>query len=171
MKTDDGLTRCLAGLGMRFGAEPDWSAPIEETLAEAMRRALRDEDMRTAAVVTRWLYEHAPVLHGDVLAALVRRDESDLVRAYWRAIAEWQRDLRALAPLRGLYTGPRVALLGESGAFHVARRGEDERFRETCLIVPAGTLRDRARDVMQADELARFSEGYRKRIETQRLAA
>ncbi len=49
-------------------------------------------------------------------------------------------------------------------AFQITRRGEDVRFVGSKLRVPAGTLRDRAEDVLPPHVLVRRHAGYRNRV-------
>ena len=73
------------------------------------------------------------------------------------------KDLR-LARLANLHNGPPFDLLPVGTDFQIARRGEDERFVGSSLRVPAGTLRDRAADVLSPEVLVRRHAGYRNRV-------
>jgi hypothetical protein len=57
-----------------------------------------------------------------------------------------------------------VELLRIGNAFQSERRGQDERFTGTSLLVPAGTLRDRVADMLTPEEWARLHPGYRNRL-------
>lgn len=71
---------------------------------------------------------------------------------------------RRFARLRQLYTQPPIDLLPVGTAFQIGRRGEDARFDQTALRVPAGALRDRKADVLSPQLLARQHTGYRNRV-------
>jgi hypothetical protein len=86
------------------------------------------------------------------------------VRAYWAAIATWQASDRRFKRLRSLHTGAPEDLLPVGTGFQISRRGEDQRFVDTSLRVPAGTLRDRGADVLTPEALARQHPGYRNRV-------
>ncbi|MDP2275870.1 MAG: hypothetical protein Q8N23_32310 [Archangium sp.] len=127
-----------------------------------------DDDLRVLSVLTTWLGVHHHVVDADRLVQLVRGDRSKRVRAYWAAIAFWLVKNRRLARLRTTYRGPRVDLLTAGTDFQVKRRGEDARFLGSPLRVPAGTLRDRAQDVLAPATLAQMHIGYRNRLLTAR---
>ena len=69
-----------------------------------------------------------------------------------------------MARLTTLHEGRRIDLLRSGTDFQLRRRGEDPRFLETGLCVPAGVLRDRRRDVLAPVKLAKRHETYRFRI-------
>lgn len=158
------LTARMVGIGLAFAAEPDVDADIESTLVFASVSGLEHDSLRTLAVLTTWLGVHHSHLNADRLIRLVAEQPSIRVRAYWAAIARWLKKDRRLARLEGFHDGPSVELLPTGTAFQIARRGEDPRFVGSQLLVPAGTLRDRADDVMPPHVLVRRHAGYRNRV-------
>jgi hypothetical protein len=158
------LTARMVGIGMNFAAAPERDADLESTLAHAAQLGMDEGDLRVLSVLTTWLGVHHSYVNADRLVGLVRAESSERVRAYWAAIAVWLAKDRRLARLRTSFRGPRVDLLPVGTDFQVKRRGEDPRFLDSKLRVPAGTLRDRPDDVLPPETLARRHAGYRNRL-------
>jgi hypothetical protein len=158
------LTARMVGIGMNFDAEPEPHAPIEDTVVHASEAGMVEDDLRVLSVLTTWLGTHHGHVNADRLVRLVGEHPSQRVRAYWSAIAQWLAKDRRFARLVSSYDGPPVELLRVGSSFQMGRRGEDERFAGTLLRVPAGTLRDRAADVLTPRDLARHHAGYRNRV-------
>jgi hypothetical protein len=59
---------------------------------------------------------------------------------------------------------PRADLLRTGTDFQISRRGEDQRFRNGPLRVPAGVLRDRPADILGPQALAKRHDTYRYRV-------
>ncbi len=160
----DQLTRDMVGIGMNFSAEPNPDAPVEETLVHASSLGMDDDDLRVLSVLTTWVGVHGLRINADRLTRCATAHPSERVRAWWAAVARWQRHDRRLARLERAYDGPALDLLPVGTAFQIARRGEDARFAGSALRVPAGTLRDRATDVLTPEALVRQHPGYRNRV-------
>lgn len=158
------LTRDMVGIGMNFAAEANPSAPIEETLVHATEIGMDEHDLRVLAVLTTWLGVHHRYINADRLVRCVSEHPSDRVGAYWAAIAHWLSKDRRFARLAKLHDTPPVDLLPVGTDFQIARRGEDQRFSDSVLRVPAGTLRDRQNDVLSPEVLACRHESYRNRV-------
>jgi hypothetical protein len=158
------LTADMAGIGMNFAAEPNIHGNIEDTLVYASELGMVDEDLRVLSVLTTWLGVHHARINADRLVRVVVEHPSERVRAYWAAVATWLAKDRRFARLAAAYDGPTVELLSVGTQFQISRRGEDERFADTVMRVPAGTLRDRSSDVLSPEALARLHPGYRNRV-------
>ncbi|MEY4549065.1 MAG: hypothetical protein RL685_5260 [Pseudomonadota bacterium] len=158
------LSARLSGIGMNLAVEPDVEAHIEETLLHASEVGMDAGDLRVLALLTTWLGVHHAHVNADVLIRLVAAHPSTRVKAYWAAVAQWLGKDRRLARFIASFDGPAVDLLPVGTEFQLARRGEDERFRETRLRVPAGTLRDRPEDVLSPVALVWQHRGYRNRV-------
>jgi hypothetical protein len=161
---DAALTRNMTGIGMNFAAEPNVEAPIEETLVHASSLGMDDHDLRVLAVLTTWLRVHHAHVNADRLVRCVSEHPSERVRAYWSFLASWLGRDRRFARLAKLYEGGELDLLPVGTPFQIARRGEDERFANSVLRVPAGALRDRDADVLRPEALVRRHAGYRNRV-------
>jgi len=158
------LTARMVGIGMSFAAEPEADADIESTLVHASVLGVVDGDLRVLGVLTTWLGVHHTHVNADRLVRLVGAHPSERVRAYWSAVATWLAKDRRLARLAGAYDEAPLELLPTGTAFQMQRRGEDERFAGSKLLVPKGTLRDRHEDVLAPELLVRRHAGYRNRV-------
>ena len=158
------LTARMVGIGMNFAAEPHVDADLEGTLVHASAAGMVDGDLRVLAVLTTWLGVHHAHVNADRLVRLVGAHPSERVRAYWAAIAAWLRKDRRLARLARTYEDAPIELLPTGTAFQIRRHGEDERFVDSALRAPRGTLRDRPEDVLSPDVMVRRHSGYRNRV-------
>ena len=143
------LTRNMVGIGMNFAAKPNPSAPVEETLVHASDLGMEEHDLRVLSVLTTWLSVHHEYINADRLV---------------RCVSHWFSKDRRFARLDKLHVKPRVDLLPVGTSFQIERRGEDERFADSVLRVPAGTLRDRVTDVLSPEVLVCRHSGYRNRV-------
>lgn len=158
----DELSGCLAGIGIGVAAEPIRGADIEITLVAASIAGMDQDDLRVVALLVTWFDIHSARVNADRLTRLVAA-QSPRVRAFWAALAHWKRKDRRFTRL-ARHRGRRVDLLATGTDFQIARRGEDPRFADTCLRVPAGILRDRPGDVLDAAALARHHRPYYWRL-------
>jgi len=154
----------MVGIGMRFAAAPNRHANIEDTLIHASEVGMGEDDLRVLSVLTTWFGVHHARVNADRLVRVLEQHPSRRVRAYWASIAAWQEKDRRLKRLVVGHEGEPVDLLSVGTDFQILRRGEDERFAGTAVRVPAGTLRDRAADVLSAELLIRQHAGYRNRV-------
>lgn len=159
-----GLTSDMVGIGMGFAAKGSVEPNIEDTIIAASVEGMERDDLRVLAVLTTWIGIHHPRVNADRLLRALSHQSSPRVRAYWAAIGVWLGKDRRLARLATLHEGRRVDLLRAGTEFQIRRRGEDARFRDTGLRVPAGTLRDRPSDVLSPAALAVRHGTYRLRI-------
>jgi hypothetical protein len=123
------------------------------------------DDLRVLSVLVTWLGVHHPWINADRLIRAVEQQQSPRVQAFWAAVAQWLRKDRRFARLAMVHDGARVDVPRVGTAFQVRRKGEDARFQETALRVPAGGLRDRAADVLSPAELAKRHRTYRYRVQ------
>lgn len=158
------LSAAMVGIGMLFAAEPTPNPNIEDTLLAASMEGMERDDLRVLAILMTWLEVHAARINADRLTVLVAQHPGERVRAFWSAVGRWLGKDRRFARLAGSYQGPPVDLLSVGTDFHLRRTGEDTRFGQGPLRVPAGILRDRKEDVLTPTELARRHDAYRCRI-------
>jgi len=137
---------------MLVGGEGSPSPDLELTLVRASVEGMDHGDLRVLAVLVTWFGVHSAYVNADRLTRLVAPRESKRVRAFWSALARWRGTDRRFARLARLYWGPRLNLLSTGTEFQVARHGEDPRFAESKLRVPAYVLRDRPADVLTSAE-------------------
>jgi hypothetical protein len=164
LATGEELTRAMVGIGMNFAATAMQSPNIEDTLLAASIEGMEHDDLRMLSVLVTWLGLHHPRINADRLIRAASSLESARVRAFWAAVAQWLSKDRRLTRLISLHDGPRVDVLRVGTDFQAHRKGEDLRFCDTALRVPAGVLRDRAEDVLSPAELATRHRAYRHRV-------
>lgn len=161
---DGDLTSAMAGIGMRFAAKPEKNPNIEDTLLAASIEGMEHDDLRVLSVLVTWIQTHHPWINADRLIRAVSNAQSQRTRAFWAAIASWLKKDRRFARMVKLYDGPRIEALKVGTEFQIKRKGEDPRFANTPLRVPADVLRHRQSDVVTPPELARAHRAYRQRI-------
>lgn len=160
----DDLTRAMVGIGMRFSEKRKREPNIEDTLLAASIEGMENDDLRVLSVLVTWIQVHHPWINADRLTRAVSSEQAPRVRAFWAAVATWLKKDRRFARMAKLYARPRVDVLKVGTDFQIKRKGEDPRFQDTPLRVPAGVLRDRQSDVLTPSELARIHRTYRQRI-------
>lgn len=159
------LTASLVGIGMAFAAHSRPNPNIEDTLVAASIESLERDDLRLLSVMMTWLEVHSPWINADRLVFLVSHQPKDRVRAFWSAVGHWLGKDRRFARLAKVYDGPPLDLLATGTEFHLRRSGEDPRFKDSPLRVPAGLLRNRAADVFTPAELAARHAQYCRRVQ------
>lgn len=160
----DELTSRMVGIGMNFAAPPVPEPNIEDTILFASIEGIEKYDLRVLAVLLTWFGIHAAWVNADRLTKLVAAQGSPRVRAFWSAVARWQKRDRRFARLASLYVEPRLDLIETGTEFQVKRHGEDSRFEGSAIRVAANVLRDRVADVLQPVDLARRHHAYRCRV-------
>jgi hypothetical protein len=150
---------------MTFTADAAADAPnIEDTLLAASIEGMDRDDLRVLAVLVTWLGAHHARINADRLIRAVLAHPSDRVRAFWAGIGEWLAKDRRLVRLYKTHPKPRIELLRTGTDFQISRRGEDQRFRQGPLRVPAGVLRDRPANILGPQALAKKHDTYRYRV-------
>ncbi len=162
--TPEALTRHMTGIGMAFAATPIPDANIEDVLLFASEDGMLEGDLRVLGILTQWIGVHCAHVNADRLVRVLTEHPEGRVRAYWSAVGAWLHRDRRLARWMRLYEGAPVDLLPVGTGLQIERRGEDARFRRSALRVPAGTLRERASDVLSPAQLAQTHAGYRNRV-------
>jgi hypothetical protein len=157
------LSSDLAGIGVLLASTASDSPNIENTLFAASTEAM-DGDLRLLSLLIDWLDIHGERINADRLIQLIKKTREPRVRCFWKAVAQWKRKDTRLRRLLSIYRGPRINLLDSGSDFLIGRHGEDLRFKQTCLRVPLGTLRQRATDILTPLELAITHDTYRQRV-------
>jgi hypothetical protein len=154
----------MVGIGMNFAAPLAPEPNIEDTILFASIKGIERHDLRVLSVLVTWFGVHALWVNADRLTKLVATQDSLLVRAFWSALALWQKKDRRFARLAALGAVPRQDLMDAGTEFQVKRHGEDPRFEGSLIRIAANILRDRPSDVLQPEELARRHRTYRWRV-------
>ncbi len=161
----DELTESMAGIGMRFAAEPAPNPNIEDTLLAASFEGMENDDLRVLSVLVTWIDRHYRWIHADRLIRAVPTLNSVRARAFWAATAGWLQRDRRFARLARYSVDPRIDLFRIGSDFHLGRQGEDPRFEASCLRIPKGVLRERSSDVLDPEALAKLHRTYRRRVQ------
>jgi hypothetical protein len=154
----------MAGIGMRFAVEPARDPNIEDTLIAASIEGMEHDDLRVLSILITWIQIHHSWINADRLIRAVSSEQLQRVLAFWTAIAIGLKKDRRFSRMARLYTGLRIDVLKVGTDFQTRRKGEDLRFENTPLRVPADVLRDRPNDVLTPTQLARTHSTYRQRI-------
>jgi hypothetical protein len=160
----DVLTSQLVGIGMNFAVPEVHDPNIEDTILFASIEGMEKQDLRVLAVLATWFGIHAAWVNADRLTTLATTQSSARVRAFWSALARWQRKDRRFVRLSASYQGPRQDVLEVGTDFQLQRHGEDPRFAGSAIRVASNILRDRPADVLSPSLLARRHHVYRFRI-------
>ena len=99
----DVLTSQLVGIGMNFAAPPVHDPNIEDTILFASIEGMEKQDLRVLTVLTTWFGIHAEWVNADRLTTLATIQSSARVRAFWSALARWQRKDRRFVRLSASY--------------------------------------------------------------------
>ncbi|MDJ0765941.1 MAG: hypothetical protein QNJ97_23355 [Myxococcota bacterium] len=158
------LTRAMAGIGIRFAANPAKDPNIEDTLLAASVEGMAYDDLRVLSLLVNWIQVHHQWINADRLTRAVPSLQSLRVRAFWAATAMWLQRDRRFVRMTKLHAGPRIDVLKVGADFQIKRKGEDPRFKNTPLRVPNDVLRDRPSDIIIPSEMARIHRAYRQRI-------
>jgi hypothetical protein len=156
----------MAGIGLNFAVEPNPDADIERTLLAAAQLGMEGGDLRVLGVLVMWWQEHHTYVHANRLIQFALQHRTLRLDALWSALAQLTAHDRRFAKLKALASAEqRVELLPVGNAFQLMRRGEDVRFVQSALAVPAGTLRERAGDILSREVLVRQHPGYKHRVQ------
>ena len=161
----EALTADMVAIGMRFAATPSSKEPnIENTIVAASIEGIVHEDYRVLSLLVDWFGVHLERVNVDRLTKMVRLLGDDRVKAFWAALAQWQKRDWRLKRLQKAYTKPRLELMGKGTSFQIERYGEDERFDGTVLRIPAKLLRHRLTDILPPQELTKKHRAYYFRV-------
>lgn len=162
--TGETLTLALISIGINLaGDPPKLDANIEDTLIAASIEGMERDDLRVLSLLVTWIEIHHSWINADRVTILAKK-QSTRVKAFWCAIATFLQNDQRFKRLQKVYTEKKIDLLRVGNEFQMKRKGEDERFKNSVLKVPAGTLRNRKFDVLSPQELALKHQAYRYRI-------
>lgn len=165
--TNDKLTEAMADIGIRVGKRPALKSPnIEDVLLSASLEALENQDWRTLSLVVQWFCAHSVIINVDRLTRmLIELEDHKKLIIFWSALAQTTKHDLRFKRLQELYKGKR-SLLGDnnSSKMLLKRNGEDERFKNTSLVVPNKMLRKRESDILELKELVKVHQGAYYRV-------
>lgn len=158
------LSGKLIGLGFKIGGIKEDNPNIEDTIVAAAIDGMNG-DYRTLSLLTDWLFIHSGIINIDRLFKALNELDDRRVSAYFSSIGiHFKRDPR-FKKISTLYKKQRLFLeKSKSYEFLVSRNGEDDRFKNTKLIVARGTLRIRHDDIATPQEMAKLHKDYYYRM-------
>lgn len=159
------LTNAMSSIGFRLGGKPLKDNPnIEDVLVSASIEGILKPDYRVLSLLVDWVSVHGHAVNVDRLSKVIPSLENALVRAFWVAVARWQKRDPRWRKIAKMRVSGRLDLLEQGTDFLVSKHGEDERFKGTCLRVPRFTLRERREDILLPEHLASKNKNYFYRI-------
>jgi hypothetical protein len=162
--TGDELTKKLIGIGFMLSGTPIYNGNIEDTIFAASIAGMAG-DFRILSLLVDWLDAHSKQVLADRLFKLANNCFDQRVKAFWKAIGKWKKSDPRFRRFAKLYRRQRIDLLFSGTEFHVRRSGEDVRFENSSLRVPATAgLRHRPEDVMSPSEVAKIHHAYYCRL-------
>lgn len=154
------LTGKLIGIGFKIGGNRENNPNIEDTIIAAAIDGMKG-DYRILSLLTDWLTIHAEIINTDRLYRALKEYDDERVNAYFASMARQLKKGPRFRKIAALYKGQRTFLdKNRSYEFLVSRNGEDERFKNTKLIVAKGSLRIRYDDIATQQEMVKLHKDY-----------
>ena len=148
---------------------------IEETLISASVEVINGKDNRLGGLLVDWITIHSDRINVDKLTKFVKQLGSDkykLVRVFWCANAQRlvKKDQR-FKRLSQIYKGKRISLADylaskkrKTTHLLITLKGEDERFKNTCIRLPKGYFSKRLNQILPSSVVAKTNLTYRYRL-------
>lgn len=154
------LTGKLIGIGFKIGGSKEDNPNIEDTIIAAAIEGMKG-DYRILSLLTDWLIIHTDIINTDRLYRALKEYGDERVNAYFASLARQLKKDPRFRKISALYKGKRIFLdKNKSYEFLVSRNGEDERFKNTKLIVANGSLRIRYDDIATQQEMVKLHKDY-----------
>ena len=177
IKTGKSLDSDLRAIGFNLGGGKKSTDPnIEASLISASIEAVNNKDNRIAGLLVDWITLHYLRVNVDRLTKFVfSLNDSDykFVKIFWCANAQrlFLKDQR-FKRLSELYSGKRLNFADrfvKKGQERVTKvlieiKGEDERFKRTCIRVPKGYFSERPHQIFPVSVIAKNHLSYRYRV-------
>ena len=177
IKTGKSLDNDLRAIGFNLSGKKKSIDPnIEASIISASIEAVNNKDNRIGGLLVDWITAHYLRINLDRLTKFVfSLSDSDykFVKIFWCANAQrlFARDQR-FKRLSELYKGRSVNFADRSikkGQQRVTKmliemKGEDERFKRTCIRVPNGYFSERPHQIFPVSVIAKNHLPYRYRV-------
>ena len=177
IKTGKSLDSDLRAIGFNLGGRKKSTDPnIEASIISASIEAVNNKDNRIAGLLVDWFTTHYLRVNVDRLTKFIfSLNDSDykFVKIFWCANAQrlFIKDQR-FKRLSKLYSGKRLNFADRSverGQKRVTKmlieiKGEDERFKRTCIRVPKGYFSERPHQIVPVSVIAKNHLPYRYRV-------
>ena len=177
IKTGKSLDSDLRAIGFNLGGGKKSTDPnIEASLISASIEAVNNKDNRIGGLLVDWITTHYLRVNVDRLTKFVfSLNDSDykFVKIFWCANAQrlFIKDQR-FKRLSELYKGKRVSFADrflkkrqqKVTKVLIEIKGEDERFKRTCIRVPKGYFSERPHQIFPVSVIAKNHLPYRYRV-------
>ena len=177
IKIGKSLDSDLRAIGFNLGGGKKSTDPnIEASIISASIEAVNNKDNRMGGLLVDWITIHYLRVNVDRLTKFVfSLSDSDykFVKIFWCANAQrlFIKDQR-FKRLSELYSGKRLNFADrfvKKGQKKVTKmlieiKGEDERFKKTCIRVPKGYFSERPKQIFPVSVIAKNHLSYRYRV-------
>ena len=177
MKTGKSLDSDLRAIGFNINNKKKSINPnIESTLISASIEAVNNKDNRMGGLLVDWITIHYLRINVDRLTKFVfslSKSDYKFVKIFWCANAQrlFTKDQR-FKRLSELYKGRRVNFADrfvkkrqkKATKMLIEIKGEDGRFKRTCIRVPKGYFSERPQQIFPVSVVAKNHLPYRYRV-------
>ena len=177
IKTGKSLDSDLQAIGFNINCKKKSINPnIEASIISASVEAVNNKDNRIGGLLVDWITVHYLRMNVDRLTKFVfnlSNSEYKFVKIFWCANAQrlFVKDQR-FKRLSGLYKGRRINFadcFSKNGKQKATKmlieiKGEDERFKRTCIRVPEGYFSERPNQIFPVSVIAKNHLPYRYRV-------
>ena len=177
INTGKSLDSDLRAIGFNLsGKKKSINPNIESVIISASIEAVNKKDNRMAGLLVDWITTHYLRINVDRLTKFVfslKEPDYKFVKIFWCANAQriFNKDQR-FKRLSNLYKGRRINFADrfiKKGQKKVTKmlieiKGEDERFKRTCIRVPKGYFSERPHQIFSVSVVAKNHLHYRYRV-------
>ena len=177
IKTGNSLNSDLRAIGFNLNCKKQSvDSDIEISIISASIEAVNNKDNRIGGLLVDWMTVHYLRINVDRLTKFIfSLDDLDykFVKTFWCATAQrfFPKDMR-FKRLSRLYVGKRVDFAdrfsnlrtGKATRMFIKMKGEDERFKGTCIRVHKGYFSERPRQIFSVSFVAQTHLFYRYRV-------
>ena len=168
IKTGKQLDNDLRAIGFNLSCEKKSTDPnIEISLVSASVETINNQDNRLGGLLVDWITIHSLRINVDRLTKFVFNlsdSEHKFVKIFWCANAQrlFPKDQR-FQRLSKLYKGKRINFANLTKIL-IEIKGEDERFKRTCIRIPKGYFPERLKQIFSGSIVAKNHLPYRYRL-------
>ena len=175
IQSEKQLDSSLQSIGFNLSCNKKAIDPnIEATLISASIEAMYNKDNRLGGLIVDWITIHFSRINVDRLTKFIshlNNSEYRLVKIFWcanaqRLVAKDQR----FKKLSQIYKGKRINLADycskskKSTSLLIEIKGEDERFKNTCIRIPRNYFSERPNQIFSGSIIAKNHFPYRYRL-------
>jgi len=163
LKSGTALTRDLVGIGFLLSAKGSRNPNIEDTILAASKEGIAG-DFRVLGMLLDWLEQHLDYVNVDRLIRAIHSLDDRKINLFWQAVSQIHGTDQRLKTLRESLPQRQQNIFDLDIDYQLKKYGEDSRFKDTVLKVPANFLRHRPQDTMPPKDLAHIHLFYYYRV-------